>query len=123
MTLEEFNQAIVYLRESNCEVLIEAEMPSSSQTRFENIYSTSTGGAPLPARTDCAPYYVWEPGANKWGVELRLYFVSDPNIPNALDEMCVNNNRPGYERYDKRINNNEFIYDLFENGFVLGEQV
>lgn len=123
MTMEEFNQALNYLRDPIREVLIEAEMPVSSQNRFENIYTLSTGGSPLPARTDCAPYYVWELGANKWGVELRLYFISDSDIPKALEELCVNNSRHGYDKYDKRINNNEFIYNLFENGFVLGEQV
>ncbi len=123
MTMEEFNQALGYLREPIREVLIEAEMPASSQNRFENIYLTSTDGRPLPNRTDSAPYYVWESGANKWGVELRLYFISDSNIPGSLRELCVNNNRHGYEKYNKRINNNEFIYNLFENGFVLGEQI
>lgn len=59
MTMEEFNQALDYLREPAREVLIEAEMPASSQSRFENIYSLSTGGSPLATRTDCVPYYVW----------------------------------------------------------------
>jgi hypothetical protein len=123
MTQEEFDNAVNYLSVPDRNTLIEAELPNSSQARFENLYTNLTNNHPLPAIVTEAPYYVWAPGTNKWGVELRLYFISDDNLPEALEELCVNNNRHGYEQYDKRINNNDFIYDLFTRGFVIGEQI
>ncbi|MBW7842661.1 MAG: hypothetical protein LC124_13555 [Ignavibacteriales bacterium] len=123
MTQEEFDNAVTYLSNPGRNTLIEAELPNSSQIRFENLYANLTNNHPLPAMITEAPYYVWTPGTNKWGVELRLYFISDRNIPEALEELSVNNSRHGYEQYDKRINNNDFIYDLFTRGFVIGEQI
>jgi len=123
MTQTEFNEAVIYLSNANRQTLIEVELPLTSQVRFENIYANLTNNHPLPTITTQAPYYVWPDGANKWGVELRLYFISDANLPNALNVLCVNNNRHGYEQYDKRINNNDFIYDLFSRGYVLNTQM
>lgn len=123
MTQAEFDQAVIYLSDPNRQTLIEVELPLSSQVRFENIYANLTGKHLLPVNTAEAPYYVWGAGANKWGVELRLYFISDANLPVALAPLCVNNNRHGYQQYDKRINNNDFIYDLFSRGYVLNTQI
>lgn len=123
MTQVEFDEAVIYLRDPNRQTLIEVELPLSSQIRFENLYSNLTGNYPLPANTSEAPYYIWGVGANKWGVELRLYFISDENLPIALASLCVNNTRHGYEQFDKRINNNDFIYDLFSRGYILNTQI
>ncbi len=101
MTQAEFDEAVVYLSESIRQTLIEVELPLSSQVRFENIYANLTNNYPLPVNTVEAPYYVWDVGTNKWGVELRLYFISDANLPVALSLLCVNNSRPGYQQYDK----------------------
>jgi len=123
MTTEEFNNICAYLNHNNRRVLIEVELRNNLRSEFEAKYNLLTNGHSLPNNTNEAPYYVWPDGANKWGVELRLYFISDANIPNQLENLCVNNNRPGYEEYDKRINNNDLIYSLFERGFVLGTQI
>lgn len=123
MTQTEFDEVVVYLSDPNRQTLIEAELPFGSQERFENSYADLTENYPLPVNTAQAPYYVWDEGANKWGVELRLYFLSDQNLPPALASLCVNNNRHGYEQYDRRINNNDFIYELFSRGYILGTQI
>ncbi|MHB8336960.1 MAG: hypothetical protein ACYC6P_08370 [Ignavibacteriaceae bacterium] len=123
MTQTEFDESVIYLSDPTRQTLIEVELPVNSQTRFENLYATLTNNFPLPVSTEQAPFYIWAAGANKWGVELRLYFVSDGNLPNSLNELCVNNNRHGYEQYDRRINNNDFIYDLFSRGYVLNTQI
>lgn len=123
MTQTEFDEAVIYLSHPNRQTIVEVELPLNSQVRFENLYAKLTNNYPLPDSIIQAPYYVWPDGANKWGVELRLYFISDENLQDALNSLCVNNNRHGYEQYDKRINNNDFIYDLFSRGFVLGEQI
>ena len=123
MTQQDFDEAVIYLSDPNRQTIIEVELPLSSQIRFENIYANLTNNYPLPTNTTQAPYYVWDEGANKWGVELRLYFISDDNLPDPLASICVNNNRPGYRQYDRRINNNDFIYDLFSRGYILDTQI
>lgn len=123
MTQEQFNQVVAYLSDANRDVLIEVELPNRSRQRFESTFSTLTHNHPLPTITTQAPYYIWPDGANKWGIELRLYFISDENLPDFLNAICVNNNRHGYEQFDKRINSNEFIYDILARGFVLGTQI
>ena len=121
MTIDGFDTICAYLENINRRVLIEVELANNSRNNFETKYNTLTNGQPLPNKNE-DPYYIWQDGANKWGIELRLYFISDENIPNQLENLCVNNNRHGYEKYDKRINNNNLIYSLFEKGFALGTQ-
>jgi hypothetical protein len=123
MTQTEFDESVIYLSDPNRQTLIEVELPFGSRERFENTYANLTNNYPLPTNMAQAPYYVWDEGANKWGVELRLYFISDENLPAALASLCVNNNRHGYEQFDRRINNNDFIYDLFSRGYILDTQI
>jgi hypothetical protein len=123
MTPLEFKQCLAYLNARKHAVWIEAEMRYKDKVRFETKYTLSTGLA-VPVNTSTLPYYVWSANAapeNKWGIELRIYFVSDNDIPQPLQELAKNNSRHGYEQYDKRISNNSFIWQLFQNGFRLGQ--
>lgn len=112
---------IDYLKAPERGTLIEAELHPSRRSWFEAEYKDLTGEN-VPRDTSTPPYYVWSRETNKWGLELRMYFISDRLAPPSLIEMSVKNNRPGYTKYDKRINNNDFIMALFRNGFVLGTQ-
>ena len=122
MTRTQLNQAYAYLTNPLRRPFIEAEIANSSQRRFEDGYAVSTTGYPLPINTYEMPYFVLPANADKWGIELRLYFIADNLIPDFLHEISTGNNRPGYEQYNRRINNNELINYLFERGFILGEQ-
>ncbi len=122
MTEQEFNNCLTYLTSIKNNVWIEVEMRHKDKNRFDNKYTRHTG-APVPSSSTTYPYYVWAPNADpnsKWGIELRLYYVSDNNTPQELLSISKNNSRYGYEKYDKRINNNSFIWKLFQNGFKLG---
>jgi hypothetical protein len=122
MTQQEIKEATTYfdsIKESN-NIWIEAEMPHSAKRGFDSRYETVTGES-VPDDSSTYPYYVWAEGANKWGVELRVYFNPDDSIPSFLSELMTDNSRSGYEQYDNRINNNDLIWALFENGFVLGD--
>ncbi|WP_034920893.1 hypothetical protein [Gillisia sp. CAL575] len=119
MTTQELNQAYEYFTQPNVQTYIEAEVANSSLNRFERDYAEYTGNQPLPIDTNSKPYFVLGPEANKWGIELRIYFTED-NIPEFLDTLSTSNTRPGYEIYDRRINNNELINYLFSRGFTLG---
>lgn len=123
MTQQEIDQAVKYLKDPNRNTFIEAEMPSNKEVTFGRRYSSSTNNYPLPADNDKTPYYVWPDGTNKWNVELRIYFNADENIPTFLNDLCTTCTRKGYEEFGRRLNNNELIYNLFERGFILGNQI
>jgi len=119
---QEFSSCLTYLNERKNSVLIEAEMRHKDKALFDQRYLESTGLI-VPTDSDRDLYYIWSPDAapkDKWGIELRLYFVADENIPTPLNILARENSRHGYEKYNKRINNNEFIWRLFRNGYHLG---
>ncbi len=124
MTQQEIQDAVNYfitLRNSG-RIVIEAEMRDKDRTRFETKYTALTGTA-VPAISNTLPYYVWAPNADpnsKWGIELRIYFVSDATTTAPLMSRAKNNSRHGYAQFDKRINYNKLIWELFANGFRLG---
>ncbi len=125
MTSQEINEAIRYFNSiRNSErILIEAEMRHRDKQRFDDRYLNSTGNT-VPSNSSQPPYYVWDPNAepdSKWGIELRIYFVSDNNTPQALLSRTRNNSRHGYNRFDKRINYNKLVWEMFNNGFLLGQ--
>lgn len=124
MTNQEINQAIAYfnsIRNAN-RILIEVEMRHKDKQRFDNKYTNLTGVS-VPNNSSKLPYYVWAPNAapnSKWGIELRVYFISDKKIPVALLNRAKNNSRHGYKQFDKRVNYNKLVWEMFKNGFVLG---
>ncbi len=123
MTDQEFYMSIGYLAAPIRETNIEVEMPQERQRSFIKEYASWTNNYPLPSKTDTAPYYVWEIGANKYGLESRVYFVSNSNMPNCLEiilEPRGIQNRPGYDNWERRISQNNYLTSLFKVGFILG---
>lgn len=119
---ENFYFILGYLANPIRRTLIEAEMHPNRQQSFVNDYSLLTENFSLPARTDRAPYYVWSEDANKWGLELRVYFLASNSLPEQFNDVETIANRPGYETYNHRINSVDIINRLFENGFILADQ-
>ena len=122
MTDEEFYTYAGYLCNPERYSLIEAELPERRRIGFERDYADLTNNTTLPENTDQCPYFVMPDTADKWGLELRVYFWENDNIPEGLDNIVTIQNRPGYEDYNARINHNEFIYSLFQYGFILGNE-
>lgn len=116
--LQEIIQYFNSIRNQN-RIWIEVEMPNSSKTSFDAKYQRLTN-LPVPSVSDVYPYYVWPLGTNKWGVELRVYFLSDDSMPISMRRLLTDNSRNGYEMYNYRLNNNDVIWELFANGFHLG---
>ncbi|RLD58319.1 MAG: hypothetical protein DRJ01_12715 [Bacteroidetes bacterium] len=124
MTPQEIQDAINYFNtiRNSGRIEIEAEMRDKDRSRFVSKYTALTGTT-VPAISNTLPYYVWAPNADpdsKWGIELRIYFVSDATAPASLMQRAKNNSRHGYTHFDKRINYNKLIWELFANGFRLG---
>lgn len=123
MTDIEIQECINYLNTRRNSIFIEVEMRYIDKTHFDTQYTAFTGLA-VPADSTTLPYYVWAEDADpydKWGIELRIYFISDENMPIPLQIRAKNNSRYGYEIYDKRVNNNQLIWRLFQNGYRLGQ--
>ena len=123
MTQQQFYINVGYLANPERGTNIEVEMPHRRQASFTIEYANLTSNFPLPPNSNTAPYYVWAPGADKYGLETRAYFTSNASIPQTLIDTLEPRgfqNRPGYDVYDRRISRKKNIFPLLEAGFVLG---
>lgn len=123
MTPQEFYEMVGYLASPDRETNLEAEMHPNVQPRFIQNYAAWSHNYPLPAITTARPYYVWAPNKNKYGLELRAYFISNEKMPAVLDPMLEPRkfqNRPGYANWKRRISRQKHIIPLIQTGFVLG---
>lgn len=117
MNENEFFMILGYLASPQRATKLDIETHPRRRQSLEHRYSQATGQVPV---VDNSNYYVWEPSTNKWGAELRIYFNGNlSTMPSALQEMRVAS-RPGFG-YEHRINNNDFIWDLIDYGFLLGD--
>jgi hypothetical protein len=119
MTEQEFNDK-KYLDSIKDTIWIDVELKPDKKNSFDKKYLEYTG-LEVPLNTRTKPYYLLSEDANKWGIELRLYFSKTNLITDNLLQLSVKNNMHGYEQYDRRINNNAFIWKLFDNGYNLGQ--
>lgn len=123
MTPNEFYTLVGYLANPARETNIEVEMPERRQHSFIKEYAAWTNGYPLPANSNTAPYYVWLGDVNKYGLEIRVYFISNDHMPLTLESMLEPRkyqNRPGYENWERRISTKDYVIPFFEAGFILG---
>lgn len=118
MTENEFFRILGYLSSPKRATKLDIETHPRRRQSLERRYSQATGQIPV---VDNANYYVWEPSTNKWGAELRIYFNGNRStMPAALQEIRVAP-RPGFG-YEHRVNNNDFVWDLIDYGFLLGDR-
>lgn len=113
MTDQEFYINVGYLANPVRQTNIEVEMPHRRQVSFTVEYETLTNSFPLPSNTETAPYYVWRPGTNKYGLEARAYFHSNDNIPQSLIKTLEPRglqNRPGYDVWNRRISRKKIFF-------------
>jgi len=123
MTPQEFYIIVGYLANPSRNTNIEVELPQTRLAKFINEYASMTNNFPLPSNINTAPLYVWGHGANKYGLEIRVYFSSNENMPQILAtalEPRGLQNRPGYNNWNRRISKIRNIFPLLEAGFVLG---
>lgn len=99
---------------------IHAEMKPDKKAEFIDNYRQWTG-EPLLLPGDKAPFYVWPPGTNKYGAQLRVYFrgTQGEHPANADGRFSVRSGRTPERTL--RINNGDFVRDLFKAGFVIGK--
>lgn len=123
MNQQDFYEILGYLARPASKTNIEVEMPQRRQSSFISEYAKWTHSYPLPSNDNTAPYYVWGEGADKYGLEIRAYFIANENMPKSLDAMLEPRkyqNRPGYETWERRMSKKEYITPLLQHGFILG---
>ena len=96
---------------------IHAELPSDKASAFHREYQQLTGESLLFAG-DKKPFYIWPPTVNKQGIQRRVYFFGEPQALPPLPGITV---RKGRVRGQWRINNKNFIPELFKFGFLIGD--
>jgi len=111
-----FFLSVGYLASDKRQTKLDAELPENAQFRFETEYQNMTGMIPKP---DNINYFILHRNADKWGIELRIYFISNEDLPSYLKNRVVKS-RPG-DVYKSRINENDFIWKLIRYGFRLSD--
>ncbi|MCI9565987.1 MAG: hypothetical protein HFG30_08310 [Eubacterium sp.] len=103
-----------FFRESRQEIFIEAEGRPSNILKFVNDYNNRYQEN---LRMEDNGLIVLQDNANKWGLELRLYFNDKSGMP---DEVQVTRNSAYRSEYGFRINDVKIIKELFERGYRIG---
>ena len=109
-----------YLSRPEVQTEIHAELPVKQQQKFEAEYAEATDDYPLPPVDPQSqqPYYVWPAGTNKQGRQLRIYFVRRSPEPSPIQGLYTDRGK-WKDKY--RINHSNLVMQLFECGFVLGD--
>lgn len=117
---DELYEVAIYLARPEVETVIHAELPERQREQFETDYLEKTG-EPVPSISGRQPYYVWPPGTNKYGKELRIYFGRVPPEPPAIRHLYTDYGKWYAMRNKWRINHSNLVMQLFECGFLLGD--
>ncbi|MDF2587042.1 MAG: hypothetical protein K0S41_883 [Anaerocolumna sp.] len=106
---------IKFFNDTNQHVFIEAEAKPGRMSNFITEYNTYYGNPTVSMSTD--GIIVLKDDANKWGLELRVYFYDKTNIPQGYH---VTHNDQYRDNYNYRINSVDVVDALFKKGFKIG---
>lgn len=110
-----------YLAQPDVRAELHAELPERHRAQFETEYAEATREHPLPTEQRGGSYYVWGDDTNKFGRELRIYFVRVAPEPPLIRGLYTDHGK-WHGRSDRyRINHSDLVMQLFECGFVLGD--
>lgn len=113
--LEELLSFLDEIRNNNGSFFIEAEAKLARMNTFINRYNEENR---IPINNNSEGIIILQDNANKYGLELRLYVPIEP--PKTISQLF--SRTKGYRgEYPYRLNDNDIIYALFENGCVVGE--
>lgn len=98
-------------------LLLEVEVAPTKKKEFEQKYAKLSGESAIVGDH----YQIQD---NKWGVEYRIYFDSDPMVVDSLKtlEYYIEERDGGGYRSDfsYRINNERLFWKLIQHGYRLG---
>ena len=103
-----------FFRATQSDVFVEAEAKPGRMKNFMSDYNAKY--SPTVNRfTD--GIIILQEDANKWGLELRVYFYDKIGIPAGVQ---VTHNAQYRDSYSYRINDNDLIMELFGLGYRIG---
>ena len=114
-----FFQWVGYLSNPVRRADIHVELRAEKESEFRREYLELTG-EPLSLPGNKTPFYVWSPEVDKRGIQRRVYFYSDMDAMPEGKLPFGATVREGRTKGQWRINNKEFISELFKHGFVIG---
>ena len=107
-------QIAEFLEKTGQNVFIEAEGKPSVIEKFIRAYNDEYGHC---IDEDEEGIIVLQDDANKWGLELRMYFNDKSGIPSAVNVTRTK----GYRgEYSYRINDIQLIKEMFSLGYEIG---
>lgn len=109
-------ELVDWIRSSKQQVLIEAEAKPS---RMSSFIAEHNAAYSRTVSTNDEGIVLLQDDANKWGLELRIYFQNKRGMPSAFSAIAKVNNTYK-DQYLYRINDNEIIEELFSNSFHIG---
>jgi len=117
---DELYEVATYLMRPEVQTEIHAELHPNAVGQFQQRYLDSTQGVHPPAGADAEPYYVWPVGVNKYGKQLRIYFRNVPPVPPVMRRLYTDQGKWYARRESYRVNHSNLVFQLFECGFLLG---
>lgn len=108
-----YRELINFLESEN--FFIEAEAKPSRMRNFINEYNCSYN-EDLAIQDD--GIILLQEDANKWGLELRIYVRTCP--PENVRRLGFTHNEAYRNDFSYRLNNNEIVKYLFEQGYRIG---
>ena len=118
---DELYEVATYLVRPEVQAEIHAEMHPNRVGSFRQEYNELTQGINLPAATNAEPFYVWPANVNKYGMELRIYFRNIAPVPPVMEQLYTDQGKWFARRQSYRVNHSNLVLQLFECGFLLGE--
>ncbi len=103
-----------FFKQSNQEVFIEAEGKPSVIFKFIDHYNSNYGHC-IDESED--GIIVLQKDANKWGLELRMYFNDKSGVPAGIHVTKTKGYRGDYSY---RINDIDLINEMFSLGYEIG---
>jgi len=105
-----------FLANSKQRVFIDAEGREDKMIAFIQQYNSKYN-----ASVSVGDYGICLLGdVDKWGIELRIYFNDISNIPSYWNGRKYNNRNYKSNEFTYRLDDNQLVYYLFDNGYRLG---
>ncbi|MCI1740801.1 MAG: hypothetical protein LKI18_00010 [Prevotella sp.] len=108
---------ITYIRNNNMHIRIEVEGNANNISNFINRHNQHYQRN-VSMNTD--GIRILHTGADKWGVQRRIYFHTIDRMPVIFQQMVKSNNSFDPTVYPYRINSKKVVEALFAQGFVIG---
>lgn len=113
--MSRIDEFIDFLESTGQSVFIEAEAKPGRMDGFISQYNRSYSPS-ISLRSD--GIIVLQEDANKWGLELRVYLNSKLGAPSGIR---ITHNDAYRGDYSYRINDNDLVMELFDKGYVIGQ--